>query len=109
MEERSSGESMSHIIEVLSNKVFENFISKVDYIEGATNCSDVYLAHVNNYMFLSPLEYKDTFIVYKINEEEKLLVSSNKYYETIKKYLYPNLPVLLVGIDPDSQEMCIIQ
>ena len=104
----SSGESMSYVIKRLSNNVFNDFISHVDYFEGDLNYGDLYLAYVNNFISTKPATFKGVFVEY-ITENKKGEVSVVKYYDTIKKYLNPNLPVLLVGTSPFSQEVEIIQ
>lgn len=108
MVQRSSGESMSYVIKRLSNNVFNDFISHVDYFEGDLNYGDLYLAYVNNFISTKPVTFKGVFVEY-ITENKKGEVSVVKYYDTIKKYLNPNLPVLLVGTSPFSQEVEIIQ
>jgi hypothetical protein len=100
----SSGESMSYVIKRLSNNIFNDFISHVDYFEGDLNYGDLYLAYVNNFISTKPATFKGVFVEYIKGE-----VSVVKYYDTIKKYLNPNLPVLLVGTNPFSQEVEIIQ
>ena len=109
MVQRSSGESMSYVIKRLSHNVFNNFISHVDYFEGDLNYGDLYLAYVNNFVSTKPATFKGVFVEYNITENKKEEVSVVKYYDTIKKYLNPNLPVLLVGANPFSQEVEIIQ
>ena len=106
---RSSGESMSNLIKMLSNNVFDDFINRVDYFQGNVDCGDLYLAHVNNFVTTSNNLFNDSLILYKIKGKENITVSADKYYKTIKKYLNPNLPILLVGTDPETEEMGIIQ
>ena len=106
---RSSGESMSNIIKMLSNNVFDDLISRVDYFQGNKDCGDLYLAHINNFITTTSATFKGSFIVYHINESKQESISVDKYYKTIKKYLDPNIPLLLVGTDPTSQEIEIVQ
>lgn len=106
---RSSGESMSNIIKMLSNNVFDDLISRVDYFQGNKDCGDLYLAHINNFVTTTSATFKGSFIVYHINETKQESISVDKYYKTIKKYLDPNIPLLLVGTDPTSQEIEIVQ
>ena len=106
---RSSGESMSNIIKMLSNNVFDDLISRVDYFQGNKDCGDLYLAHINNFVTTTSATFKGSFIVYHINESKQESISVDKYYKTIKKYLDPNIPLLLVGTDPTSQEIEIVQ
>lgn len=106
---RSSGESMSFIIKRLSNNIFNDFISHVDYFEGDSNYGDIYLAHINNFIETKPATFSGVFVEYNLTENKKENVSVEKYYKTIKKYLNPNLPLLLVGTNPLSQEIEIIQ
>lgn len=106
---RSSGESMSNIIKMLSNNMFDDLISRVDYFQGNKDCGDLYLAHINNFVTTTSATFKGSFIVYHINESKQESISVDKYYKTIKKYLDPNIPLLLVGTNPTSQEIEIVQ
>jgi DNA topoisomerase VI subunit A len=106
---RSSGDSMSFIIKKLSNNMFNNFISHVDYIQGDLNCGDIYLAHINNFINTKNATFRGLFVEYNLTENKQENVSVENYYKTIKKYLNPNLPLLLVGTNPLSQEIEIIQ
>lgn len=106
---RSSGESMSNIIKTLSNNMFDDLINRVEYFKGDKDCGDLYLAHINNFVTTTPATFKGSFVVYHVNESQQESVSVDKYYKTIKKYLSPNIPLLLVGTDPISQEIEIVQ
>ena len=105
---RSSGESMSYVIKTLSNNKFDDFISHVEYIQGNRFCDDLYLAHVNDFVSFTSDYHNRSFISYKSKNDNKKVLSSEIYYKTIKMYL-KTVPILLVGTNPTSQEMEIIQ
>ena len=100
---------MSNLIKMLSNNVFDNFINRVDYFQGNVNYSDLYLAHVNNFVTTSYNSSQGSLVLYKLEGKENVTVSVNNYYKKMKTYLNPSLPILLVGTDPETMELGIIQ
>ena len=108
MVQRPSGESMSKVIKTLSNNMFDDFVSHVEYWKGNIDCGDIFLVHVNNFINVVPTT-RSTNIIHTVNDGKEKIVSTEGYYKTIYKYLDRHVSVLLVGTVPETQELEIIQ